>query len=120
MDKLTVKDIDVKGKRCLVRVDFNVPMKDGVMIGRGALGNYRIFADIIGKKLDRTERQDILLQIDYLKREYPERIVVNLMKHHVSAYASGRAGVAKEIRDKVHHAASYEELLAVVDEYFPQ
>ena len=93
---------------------------DGVMIGRGALGNYRIFADIIGKKLDRTERQDILLQIDYLKREYPERIVVNLMKHHVSAYASGRAGVAKEIRDKVHHAASYEELLAVVDEYFPQ
>ena len=93
---------------------------DGVMIGRGALGNYRIFADIIGKKIDRTERQDILLQVDYLKREYPERIVVNLMKHHVSAYASGRAGVAKEIRDKVHHAASYEELLAVVDEYFPQ
>lgn len=29
MDKKTVKDIDVKGKRCLVRVDFNVPMKDG-------------------------------------------------------------------------------------------
>lgn len=28
MDKKTVKDIDVKGKRCLVRVDFNVPMKD--------------------------------------------------------------------------------------------
>ena len=29
MDKKTVKDINVKGKRCLVRVDFNVPMKDG-------------------------------------------------------------------------------------------
>lgn len=29
MDKKTVKNIDVKGKRCLVRVDFNVPMKDG-------------------------------------------------------------------------------------------
>ena len=88
------------------------------MIGRGALGNYRIFADILGKKVDRTEREDILLQIDYLKREYPERIVVNLMKHHVSAYASGKAGVAKEIRDRVHHATNYAELLAIVDEYF--
>jgi 3-phosphoglycerate kinase len=29
MNKKTVKDIDVKGKRALVRVDFNVPMEDG-------------------------------------------------------------------------------------------
>ena len=91
---------------------------DGVMIGRGALGNYRIFADILGKNVDRPEREDILLQIEFLKKEYPERIVVNLMKHHVSAYASGKAGVAKEIRDRVHHATNFDELFAVVDEYF--
>ncbi|MEW8969017.1 phosphoglycerate kinase [Mesobacillus jeotgali] len=29
MNKMTVKDVDVKGKRVFCRVDFNVPMKDG-------------------------------------------------------------------------------------------
>ena len=29
MNKKSIKDVDVKGKKCLVRVDFNVPMKDG-------------------------------------------------------------------------------------------
>jgi 3-phosphoglycerate kinase len=29
MEKLTVKDVDLKGKKVIMRVDFNVPLKDG-------------------------------------------------------------------------------------------
>ena len=91
---------------------------DGVMIGRGALGHYALFAEIAGITVDRTPYDDIMLQISYLQKLYPERVVVNLMKHHVCAYAAGRAGVAKEIREKIHQATNYAEMMSVVDGYF--
>ena len=31
MNKKTVADIDFKGKRVIMRVDFNVPLKNGVI-----------------------------------------------------------------------------------------
>ncbi|MBR6532075.1 MAG: phosphoglycerate kinase, partial [Clostridia bacterium] len=31
LNKMTVEDLEVSGKRVLVRCDFNVPLKDGVI-----------------------------------------------------------------------------------------
>ena len=49
MNKKTIKDVDVKGKKCLVRVDFNVPMQDGKITNTnriaGAIPTIRYLVD---------------------------------------------------------------------------
>ena len=49
MNKKSIKDVEVKGKRCLVRVDFNVPMQNGVITDEnrinGALPTIKYLVD---------------------------------------------------------------------------
>jgi len=53
MAKMTIEDLDVAGKRVLMRVDFNVPVKDGVITDdrriRGALPSIQYVLERGGK-----------------------------------------------------------------------
>lgn len=53
MNKKTLRDIDLKGKRVIMRVDFNVPVKDGVIKDdtriQGALPSIKYVLDNGGK-----------------------------------------------------------------------
>ena len=49
LNKKSVDDINVKGKRVLVRCDFNVPLKDGVITDESKMVVKLFFAHILAK-----------------------------------------------------------------------
>ena len=53
MNKKTLRDVDLKGKKVIMRVDFNVPVKEGVIKDdtriRGALPSIKYVLEQIGR-----------------------------------------------------------------------
>ena len=60
MDKLTVEDLDLKGKRVLMRVDFNVPLEEGRVANdkriRAALPTIKYITNASGKLILKAAR----------------------------------------------------------------
>ena len=79
MNKMTIRDIDVQGKRVLVRVDFNVPFDKET---------YRI--------LDDSRLRAALPTIQYL-REHGARVI---LCSHLGASSAHRKAVARPRRWK--------------------
>ena len=74
LNKLSISDLDLKGKRVLIRVDFNVPLKDGKITN-----NARIAAALPTIKLALDQGASVVL-MSHLGRPDGEKIAKYSMK----------------------------------------
>lgn len=99
---------------------------DGIMIGRGAMGNPWIFAQIehflrTGEKLQRPtnqEKYEILkehLELDI--REKGESVALNEMRKHIAWYTKNMKD-SSSFRNEINHIDNKDELMKKIEEYF--
>lgn len=99
---------------------------DGIMIGRGAMGNPWIFAQIeyylrTGDKLPRPtnqEKYEILKEhIELDIREKGESVALNEMRKHISWYTKNMKD-SSTFRNEINHIDNKNELMRKIEEYF--
>jgi len=118
MKKLSIKDLDLKGKRVFIRVDFNVPIKDGKVEDdtriRGAQptiehameqGGRIVLASHLGRpKGERVEKYSLRPVAEHLSRllgkpvEFAEDCVGDEVQAKVSALRDGEVLLLENLR----------------------
>lgn len=91
---------------------------DAAAIGRAAVGNPCIFAEILGNKPHESVRDLVLRHIALSYDAYGDRYTFVNIRKHLASYLGGVRG-GKEIRIKLFSAASTDELIELVKLYFP-
>ena len=98
---------------------------DGVMIGRGAMGNPWIFRQIKSqmnhnpdKGPSPEERKEMILRhYRYMLRDRPEEIAVREMRKHICWYIKGLRGAGK-LRSEINQCPSSSDTMLLIDRFF--
>lgn len=90
---------------------------DGVMIARGALGNPKLFADILGQKFELTILEQILLHIDILRKYFSDKLVALVMRSHIPFYLKGLKN-SVPVKIAINKAENVEEIKEILKNFF--
>ena len=95
MGKMTVRDIEVSGKRVLVRVDFNVPLDKKM---RAITDDSRIQATLptIRYLIDRGARVILISHLGRPKGRVVDKLRLNIVAQRLSAILGQQVGVATD------------------------
>lgn len=103
---------------------FDKTNVDGIMIGRGALGNPWIFEQIVSelnnKEFSISNEQKLRLILEHLNIEIndkTERVAIMEMRKHISWYIKNTKDASK-IRDSINQITDKDKLVQTLTEYF--
>ncbi len=87
---------------------------DGLMIGRGALGNPQIFARLLGNEWKLSLKETIFAHIDFMFEAYGDRYTFVNMRKHLGFYLKGVSG-QKELKQKLFTITGTQSLKEEID-----
>lgn len=92
---------------------------DGVMIGRGALGNPAIFSQILGKDIEYNKYKIIKKHIEMLREYYPMSFISGHIRKHLLWYLKGEYN-ASEIKRYVSCEPDINNVLSKLKSFFAE
>ncbi|MBQ7642977.1 MAG: tRNA-dihydrouridine synthase [Clostridia bacterium] len=92
---------------------------DGIMLARGALENPFLFADLSGKKVEKSKKELIKRHIALLLTRYDDRTVAVTFRKQLCLYLKGERGGAT-LRQTLVKLNSTSEIIKAVEEFYSQ
>lgn len=90
---------------------------DGIMLARGALENPFLFADLSGKKVEKSKKELIKRHIALLLTRYDDRTVAVTFRKQLCLYLKGERGGAT-LRQTLVKLNSTSEIIKAVEEFY--